>query len=982
MLFASDYNDNRVHIDDTHSNQEYYCAYCGAPLITKKGGLRQHHFAHKQNHRCSDTWAHKGSSSGGYDLSAWHNEWQSLFPKENQEVKLVLGNTKHRADVLIDRTVIEFQHSIMPATAFDDRNNFYFNLGYKVIWLFDLSSLYAGGQISCEEEDDGLIFCWKNPKKAFNCYDIQSGCIDLFFQLCDDKDACIVRVTEVSQFGFEQFRTTKIISKNDFLAYVGLQDGVCLPPCRDDLEQNQQYQLFKKKYQIKLNKQQERALQAVEGSNLLLAVPGSGKTTVLVARLGHMVINKNIPPEDILAITYSNAAADEMRERCASLFGTSVVGGIDFRTINSLSLKIYANDCRKKGISEKTLIKEWEARSLVKRIYMKCTGAKYVTENDVQELFSAITYIKNMMLTEERILELEEDYPNLHKMYHEYQRFLEHQGKMDYDDQMVFALEILRKDDSVLKSIKTRYKYICVDEAQDTSKIQHEIIRILAQGNNLFMVGDEDQSIYGFRAAYPKALLNFRYDYINPYILRMERNYRSTTQIVEKAQSFISQNRGRYEKNMTAERGPGEDVHLETVSSREEQYNRLLDIAKVATAETAFLYRDNESSVILVDFLLRHNINFALAKPKMNFFKTGIVQDIVAYLSLALDAYNAEALGRICNKGILFLKANPLEYAKQNCIKRHISVYDALEEQMKYVKAEFRGRASYFRDVMVRVAKTNTGDAINILLNEGYARYLKNEHLDTGKMEILQILAKQEPTISGFLHRLQELEGLIKQGFEARPGNILTLSTIHSSKGLEYETVYMVDVYDGRFPSSRPNIFCRSKDSADGEQEERRLFYVGITRAKNKLHLFEIESKPSTFVEEMFPERKLLRLEKEAEQQKMWQEEQERIHQNQLLQQQEQARQKAVHVRAEQAVVASSLSTKHNSLPIKTVRTVDQILNENYDQEEYLIYDIVGFRRMKCIVCGRVQPERDFVKHETCNKGICNKCATKSSPLP
>lgn len=294
MLFASDYNDNRIHIDDTHSNQEYYCPFCGAPLITKKGGLRQHHFAHKQNHRCSDTWAHKGSSSGGYDLSPWHNDWQSLFPQENQEVKLVLGDTKHRADVLVDRTVIEFQHSIMPATAFDDRNNFYFNLGYKVIWLFDLSSLYTDGQISYEEQDGGFTFKWKNPKKAFNCYDIQSGCIDLFFQLRDNENACIVRVTDVSQFGFEQFRATKLISKDDFLNYAGLQDGVCLPPCRDDLEQNQQYQLFKEKYRINLNKQQERALQAVEGSNLLLAVPGSGKTTVLVARLGHMVINKNL----------------------------------------------------------------------------------------------------------------------------------------------------------------------------------------------------------------------------------------------------------------------------------------------------------------------------------------------------------------------------------------------------------------------------------------------------------------------------------------------------------------------------------------------------------------------------------------------------------------------------------------------------------------------------------------------------------------
>lgn len=979
MLFASDYNDNRIHIDDTHSNQEYYCPYCGAPLSTKKGGLRKHHFAHKPNHRCSDTWAHKRGGSGGYDLSPWHNEWQSLFPRENQEVKLVLGNTKHRADVLIDRTVIEFQHSIMPATAFDDRNNFYFNLGYKVIWLFDLSSLFSDGQITYEEKDSSLTFTWKNPKKAFNCYDIQSGCIDLFFQINDNKDACIVRVTDVSQFGFEQFRGTTLISQSDFLNYVGLRDGICLPPCRDDLEQNQQYQLFKGKYHINLNKQQERALQAVEGSNLLLAVPGSGKTTVLVSRLGHMVINKNIHPENILAVTYSNAAAEEMRERSMSLFGASVVEGIDFRTINSLSLKIYADDCHKKGISQRTLVKDREVRAIVKRIYMICTGTNYVTENDIRDTLSAIGYIKNMMLTEKQIVELEEEYPHLLRLYQEYQRTLDRQDKMDYDDQMVFALEILRKDDCIVNSLRSRYKYICVDEAQDTSKIQHTIIRILAQGNNLFMVGDEDQSIYGFRAAYPKALLNFRYDYLNPYILRMERNYRSTTQIVDKAQSFISQNKGRYEKNMTAERGSGEDVQIETVLSREDQYNRLLDIAKTATTETAFLYRDNESSVLLVDMFLRNNIYFALPKPKMNFFKTGIVQDIVAYLSLAINESDVEALGRICNKGILYLKTTQLEYAQQNCERRHISVYDALDKQMKYVKAEYRDRASRFRDVMNRVSTANTWTAINILLKEGYEQYLEKEHLDTGKLEILQILAKHESTISGFLHRLQELESMLKQGFEARPGNIITLSTIHSSKGLEFDSVYMVDVYDGRFPSSRPNIFCRSKDSADGEQEERRLFYVGITRAKNKLHLFEIDGKPSTFIDELFPERKAIRIQKETELKRKQVEKQERIRQKQLQLQQTQASQ--IHeivsgVHTEQIIGTPAQSTVPKKRPIKTVHSVEEILNENYDQEEYLIYDMVGFRRMKCVVCGRVQPEQDFIKYKTCNRGICRNCSS------
>lgn len=963
MLFASDYNDNRVHIDETHSNQEYYCPYCGAPLITKKGDVRQHHFSHKQNHVCSDTWARSGP--GGYDSSLWHNEWQSLFPKQNQEVKLVLGDTKHRADVLIDRTVVEFQHSIMPVTAFDNRNNFYFNLGYKVVWLFDLSDLYEKRQLAYHSEAEGLVFDWKNPKKAFNSYDIQSGCIDLFFQLGDNENACIVRVRDVSQDGFEKFSTSPFISKDDFLTYVGLKNGVCLPPCRDDLEQNQQYQLFKKRYNINLNKQQERALQAVEGSNLLLAVPGSGKTTVLVARLGHMVINKGISPENILAITYSNAAADEMRVRCSALFGEDIGSRIDFRTINSLSLKIYLDDCRQKGINPREHLQEWEARKLLKRIYTRCTGEQYPTENDVQELLTAITYIKNMMLSEDSVREIEADYPHLLEMYQAYQKSLDQQNKRDYDDQMVLALRILQEDDNTAKQLRSHYKYICVDEAQDTSKIQHEIIRILARGNNLFMVGDEDQSIYGFRAAYPKALLNFRYDYLNPYILRMERNYRSTTQIVEKAQAFISQNKGRYEKNMIAERGDGDKVHLECVSSREEQYNKLLEIAKTLTNETAFLYRDNESSVVLVDFLLRNSIDFALAKPKMNFFKTRVVQDIIAYLSLAIDENNAEALGRICNKGILFLKAKPLEYAMWNCRNRHISVYDALDEQMEYVKREFRGRAAFFRRVMCKVAKTSTYNAINILLNEGYNQYLEAEHLDAGKLEILQILAKQEPTITGFLHRLQELEELLRRGFEAKPGNLLTLSTIHTSKGLEYDSVYMVDVYDGRFPSSRPDIFCRSKDSANGEQEERRLFYVGITRAKNHLHLLEIAGRPSSYIDELFPEQKALRLQKEADQRK-----------TQIEKQVRTPHKAAPFMRVEIDRNNSLLDSKHSNLPVKRAGKVDQILNENYDQEDYLIYDMVGFRRVKCLRCGSVKPEKEILKLVKCNMGICRNCGT------
>lgn len=498
----------------------------------------------------------------------------------------------------------------------------------------------------------------------------------------------------------------------------------------------------------------------------------------------------------------------------------------------------------KKNKLLRKLIQNDERRRLLERVF-KQYNKEYAAENDILNLSSAITYIKNMMLDDEQICEIEADYPHLSKMYQSYKKSLKENNQMDYDDQMIFAYWILQHDDDALTSWRARYKYICVDEAQDTSKIQHSIIKELAQGNNIFMVGDEDQSIYGFRAAYPKALLNFRYDYLNPYIMRMERNYRSTTQIVDKAQFFISQNKGRYEKNMTAERGEGEAVCLEQVASRESQYMRLLEIAKEADGETAFLYRDNESAVVLSDLLLRNNIPFKLRKPEMNFFGSRIVREIEAYLSLAINEYDVQSFAQICNKGILFLKNQQKDYAIKNCKNSHITVYEALEGQMKYLKESQRNRANDFHNLMKQVAKVKSSEAISTLLARGYGKYLKDNHLDTGKVEILHILSKQEPDIKAFLDRLNELEALIAQGFNANTKNAVILSTIHSSKGLEYDRVYMVDVFDGRFPSSIPNLFSRSKDNADGEQEERRLFYVGITRAKNNLILFYIKDRKS-----------------------------------------------------------------------------------------------------------------------------------------
>ncbi len=976
MLFASDYNDNRIHIDDTHSNCEYYCPYCGAPMITKKGEIRQHHFAHKAKHLCSDTWERTRS----YDISPWHNEWQSQFPKNNQEVKLILGDTKHRADVMIGKTVIEFQHSMMPAISFDDRNNFYFNLGYKVVWLFDLSDLFENGQLAYQKNENRLQFSWRNPKKAFNCYDVKSGCIDLFFQMNNNEDSCIVRVTDISEYGFEQFETTEFMSKASFLHHVGLKDGKCAEPDRDDISKNESYKKFKEKYSISLNKQQERALQAVEGANLLLAVPGSGKTTVLVARLGYMIIEKQIDPSLILAVTYNKDAAAEMEERFVEKFGECLRGKVAFRTLNSLALSIYSSYCKVNRNAQRRLVTEKEHRDLIRKAYNHTHSGEYASENDILELQSAITYIKNMGLSDEKIKDLEDEMPFLSKMYAEYQDHLKKENQMDFDDQIVFAHAILKNRPNFFAEHIKQYKYICVDEAQDTSKLQHQIIEFMARENNLFMVGDEDQSIYGYRAAYPKALLNFRYTYRNPYILRMERNYRSTQQIVEKAQAFISQNKGRYEKNMVAERGDGENVSVISVKDRISQYKYLLDVAKQPHGETSFLYRDNESAVAFVDLFLRNNISFRLRKPELNFFGTKIVKDIVAYLSLAINDRNIDAFRQIRNKGVLYLKEQQAIYAIKSCVSKNIDIYDALQEQMQYLPHKDRDRAQEFKSFMMQMINKNSAECIQYICDNGYRGYMHKEKLDSGKIDILLILAEQEPDKQKFLKRLTYLEEQISKGNYAKSENSVILSTIHSSKGLEYDTVYMVDVYDGRLPSSRPNIFSRSKDSADGEQEERRLFYVGITRAKNRLFIMNMTDRCSSYIAELFPKTVVHERPQAVIRQPM--NFVPSAYSNERMEQLRAERERGFAKREEDMarLVAKQKKEKEESQK-RTYEACYREVCDQFNQQGTQIRDHTGRRWVKCELCGEIKPESEFGSYGGIghvNLGVCYDCSRRS----
>ena len=350
---------------------------------------------------------------------------------------------------------------------------------------------------------------------------------------------------------------------------------------------------FEAKYIAPLNEQQRVAARTVDGPVLLLAGPGSGKTTVLVTRLGYMVYCRNIAPESILTMTYTVAATGDMKRRFASLFGPEYADRLEFRTINGVSSKIiryYSEYYRRQAF--RLLDNDAELTELVRSIYQS-VNEEYAEIGTVKDIRSAIAFIKNMMLTDGEIDSMETRIENLPEIYRRYQEELRSRKRMDFDDQMRYAKRILETCPPVLEYFQERCRYICVDEAQDTSKIQRAIIRLLARRyGNLFMVGDEDQSVYGFRAAWPDVLLNFERDYPGARVLFMERNYRSTNEIISVANAFISGNRFRRRKAILPVRGSGL-LPLEMIDavSWQSQFEYLLRAVRENGEETAVLYR-------------------------------------------------------------------------------------------------------------------------------------------------------------------------------------------------------------------------------------------------------------------------------------------------------------------------------------------------------------------------------------------------------
>lgn len=635
---------------------------------------------------------------------------------------------------------------------------------------------------------------------------------------------------------------------------------------------------FETTFSVKLNQQQKEAVQSTKGPVLLLAVPGSGKTTVLVTRLGYMIYCKNIPPESILTVTYTVAATKDMSERFAVRFGEDMAKRLEFRTINGICARIIQYYGRRIGKTPFELVKDEKATTGMLIRICQDHGMGYPTESDLKNVRTLITYIKNMMLNEEELQKLEEESDiRIAGIYREYCRQMREQKLMDYDDQMLYAYNMLRKDSGVLAYFQNRYPYICVDEAQDTSKIQHAIIALLAAGTgNLFMVGDEDQSIYGFRAAYPEALLSFEKKHPGAKVLLMEENFRSNAKIVEAADKFIQKNTLRHEKHMRAAREAGADIREISLKSRKAQYVYLMKAAQECTTEmagmsgseehrgradasvteTAVLYRDNECAIPLIDLLERKNIPYRMRNADLSFFTHRTVLDVQNIIRFAMDPKDTELFMQIYYRLKLFFnKKDALRYA-QISQEKDMEVLDAA---LKYGNLE-KYQEDNIRNLkrqMVRILNMPGDEAVNqILTYMGYQDYLKKMGMNANKLETVKLIGSRVESPEKLLERLEELRTIIQEKVSDKDCPFI-LSTMHASKGLEYDTVYLLDVMDGILPEKvLANPRTASKEELETYEEERRLFYVGVTRAKNQLNVFTT-NKSSKFCSELLGKRNL-----------------------------------------------------------------------------------------------------------------------------
>lgn len=603
----------------------------------------------------------------------------------------------------------------------------------------------------------------------------------------------------------------------------------------------------------KLNERQKEAVLATEGPVLVLAGAGSGKTTVLVNRIAYMISEKHIRPWNILAITFTNKAAREIKDRIERLLGDTAKD-MWIGTFHSVCVRILRSCIDLLGYSRDFVIYD---TADTKTVMKECLRELDIDEKSfpVRNVLSIISNAKNDLMdaaTFENVYKSDYRMSIIAKIYYRYQTKLRKNNAVDFDDIILNTVKILSENPDVLSKYQDKFRYILVDEYQDTNNSQYLLINLLAQANrNLCVVGDDDQSIYKFRGANIGNILNFEDDYSDVQKITLDQNYRSTQNILDAANSVISNNKGRMGKSLWTSNGGGNKVFVYTGTN---EYDEARYIARQikkhfdeqgSFSDCAILYRTNAQSRVIEEMLMRESVPYKVLSG-LRFYDRKEIKDIIAYLRVVYNPNDDVSLARIINEPKRKIGNATLEKARNIAREKETSLYDVISHADDYpeFKTAIKKLLSFSEIIqsLIKLKDTVTIEELTgrILNDTGYMPALVMEDTTESKTrienlgEFISVITEFEKneetgnTLGEFLENISLVSDI--DGYDENEDSAV-LMTIHSAKGLEFPIVFLSGLEEGLFPG------MRSMESDDDIEEERRLCYVAITRAKEQLYI-------------------------------------------------------------------------------------------------------------------------------------------------
>lgn len=612
---------------------------------------------------------------------------------------------------------------------------------------------------------------------------------------------------------------------------------------------------------MQYTKAQKKAIEQDKGPFMALAAPGSGKTMVITHHTRYLIEKLGVAPEQILVITFTRAAANEMKGRFEQLMGGNRTR-VTFGTFHSVFFQILRQAYHYNAAN---IIKE-EAQYHYIRELVEQEELELADETDfIKELIGEISYVKGEMLDVNHYYSTNCPEETFRRIYHGYIKRCQEGRLIDFDDMQSYCYTLLTNRADILRQWQQRFTYILIDEFQDINRLQYEIVRMLAKPqDNLFIVGDDDQSIYRFRGARPELMLHFKEDYPLAGQVLLDVNYRSSEDIVEAAKQLINNNRERYDKEICSNRGKEEPVAIINLGTQKQEHLDIikkiqeLNVKGLCYSEMAVLYRTNMQPRMFTERLMQYNIPFCMKDGIFNIYNHFIARNIISYIRLGLGDFSRSNFLAVMNRPNRYISRDLLDtpVVDMERLKQKVASRDWMVERLE----NFAGQLSMLR-------KMSPYAAINFIrkgigYDEYISSYCKDRHLNEEELfdilEELQEGAKEYVSYEQWFAHIKEYgEKLTETKKQDKDRDAVMLSTMHASKGLEYEAVFIVDVCEGVTP--------HKKAVKDEElEEERRMFYVAMTRAKRYLYLYVVEKifnktmKPSRYIGELEFDRRRL----------------------------------------------------------------------------------------------------------------------------